>query len=361
MDVVETLEPFRGRRGDLKRQLGNDGLRLLHVHPEVLGSPVAACEFLGYAPKTRGRMAEEWTLLGLQVVRRDYARPRQHDAQVHNLTVSQWREHYLALTSGAESAPGVTWDLPPGEEFGVMCCVSDLHYGAEEMDYRKWLELRDWIAAHPATRFVLLGDLLNTATKGGVSDPDPLPFDVAMELLREDLRPVADQCLVALAGNHEGRIQRELGLRICPVQSLCDDLGIHYGGYDTFLRLYVTDGTHQQTYDGYLHHGFGAAQTPGGKINALVRKMQSLDVDFLAMGHVHDRQVAEQLRLGMADSAFGEPGVNVETSAKPMVYAGSYLRYTQGSYARNKGLVPTSLGGVSLHCYVAKHSVHGRR
>ena len=40
-DLKELLEPYRGKRGLLKKDLGIDGIRMLYSHPEVCGSPKA--------------------------------------------------------------------------------------------------------------------------------------------------------------------------------------------------------------------------------------------------------------------------------------------------------------------------------
>lgn len=363
--VTEALEQYRGQRGALKRDLGPEGLRWLHVHPEVNGSPLAACEFLGYAASSLHNFSREWTLLGLSVNKRDWAA---HEQEVRNgflcgQTTQEKIAQYIAETSRPEMAPVFDWKLPASAEYGRLILISDVHWGSHETDAARFCRLVEWIGENPDVRWVGLGDWLNVATKNSVSSPDLLPYDVAFETLLEVVRPIAKQGTLLLDGNHEARIAKELKLRLSPVRELAKELSLHYGGISEFLRLRLKAGKHSQEYDGFCHHGFGGAATAGGKINYLFRQFSSLSCDFLAMGHTHCLTIQEQIRAGLTRRIIQSEGrdyVEVENTKYPLAFAGSFQRWRRGSYPRDKGLSPASLGAATLHLYTQEHDVHGR-
>jgi len=366
-EIVRKLEPYRGQRRKLKDALGDEGLRMLHSHPAVRGSPTFAARFLGYSERSRGRITNWWRQIGLRTVKADYAAREREvaDGFRDGMTLDDWEKSYLKQTSRIEAAPVFEWRVKRGTEYGILCLVGDLHYGSDAVDIPRWLKLRDWIAQNPDVRWVGLGDFLNCATATSPGMQDFLPYDVAVQLLIRHLRPIAAQGYVLLDGNHEERLQRALKLRISPMQGIAKELGLHYGMKSELVRLRITDGKRSQEYDGYLHHGYGSARTQGGRINKLVQTMQGLDVDFIAMGHVHQRIVTEQVRVRLADLGYtdrkGQGWADVETDEKPLVFSGSYLRYLRGSYPREAGMPPAALGSTSLHFYLPRHACHGRK
>lgn len=371
----ELLEPYRGQRGALKRALGIDGLRLLHAHPEVQGSPVAGCEFLGYSKTSARVVTDGWAILGLPVGKRDWARHAaqvERDAYSGELSAADKLSRYIEDTSKPERAPVFDWTLPTkgSDDYARLVTISDIHWGSYETDAARFVRLCDWIGEHPEVRWVGLGDWLNVSTKNSVSSPDLLEYSDACETLLEVVRPIAKQGLMVLDGNHEARIAKELKLKLSPMRELARQLSVglpqplHYGGLNEFLRIRLRRGKLCQEYDGYCHHGFGGAATPGGKINYLFRQFSSLACDFLAMGHTHSLTVQEQIRVGLTRrvvSAAGRDYVDVESTGYPLVFAGSFLRHQRGSYARDKGLSPASLGAATLHLYVTEHDVHARQ
>lgn len=365
--LTDLMEPYRGKRGLLKKDLGPDGVRMLHAHPEVNGSPTAAAEFLGYEQSSAANFSKEFTMLGLPSNKRDWAL---HEQEVRNgflggLTTQEKLAAYLQETARPEMAPVFDWTLPQGTEYGRLIPLSDVHWGAHETDATRFCRLVEWIADNPDVRWVGLGDWLNTSTKNSVSSPDLLPYEVAFETLAEVIKPIAKQGLMLLDGNHEGRIAKELKLRISPMREFAKEVGIpHYGGMSEFLRVRLKCGKHVQEYDGFCHHGFGGAATPGGKINYLFRQFSSLTCDFLCMGHTHSLTAQEQIRVGLSRNIVqcgGRDYVAVGAQDYPLVFAGSFLKHQRGSYARDKGLSPASLGAATLHLYTREHDVHARQ
>ncbi|KKK44297.1 hypothetical protein LCGC14_3167350, partial [marine sediment metagenome] len=92
----------------------------------------------------------------------------------------------------------------------------------------------------------------------------------------------------------------------------------------------------------YLHHGAGAAQTSGGKINRLEDFMKKNRADIYMIGHVHDKMARRQQPIGANASCNKLVHKN-----RIGVISGSYLKtYQQGSigYGEQKGYAPVSLG-----------------
>ena len=371
--LLDELEPYRGRQSALAKELGQPGVYLLWrlCH----GSPTEGAEFLGYNARSGGRsvVATLYTQAQLPIAKAaGWTKRHGEDAEAAQSafsgerTVEQRRDDYLHATGKRERAPVHEWRIPTTHEYAQLITVSDLHYGPAEMDYARWLKLRDWIAENKHVRWVGLGDFLDTAvhdSPGMGGEGQLLSFEEARELLAADLAPIADQCFCLLAGNHEGRIANKLKLRFCPIKDLCKRLHIPYGGTSSYLRLVIQQGKREQTYDGFLHHGYGSAQTPGGKINKLYKTLEWNAVDFLAMGHTHAQVVVEQLRMALDAEVFEEDGrqwAQVGARTIPMAFGGSFLKHQSGSYSRDFGLAPASLGAADFRFYTKKKSVHGR-
>jgi len=371
--LLQELEPYRGRKNAVVQKLGTAGVYLLWRLCN--GSPTEAAEFLGYAPSGGStRLISTWfTQAGLLVHKRN-GWTKRHGTEAEEVqaqfsgerSLADKREDYLQATGKRERAPVYEWRIPQEAEYAQLVTVSDLHYGPPEMDYARWLKLRDWIAENKHVRWVGLGDFLDTAvhdSPGMGGEGQLLSFEDARELLAEDIAPIAKQCFCLLMGNHEARIANKLKLKFCPIKDLCRRLSIPYGGTSSYLRLTVQQGKHAQTYDGFLHHGFGSAQTPGGKINKLFKTIEWNAVDFLAMGHTHAQVVVEQLRMALGNEPFEEDGqqwVQVGARTIPMAFAGSFLKHQAGSYSRDYGLSPASLGAADFRFDGRRKSVHGR-
>lgn len=365
--VTSWLEPYRGRRGAMNKELGADGWRALYVHPEVNGSPTRAAEFLGLQTRSYTVASEKWALLGLRVSKADYAeREKQLEGQMlQTMTDEECLSAYLQETSAVEYADVYEWRLPKGAEYGTCVLLGDLHLGSEECDLHKIVDLRDWIAANHDARWACLGDVFNVNTKNSKGGLDSIPFVKARKSARAIFAPIASQCIAFLEGNHDLRPARETGIPVSVCKEMCDELHLpHYSSPSVFMRLRVIAGKQRQEYDGMLHHGFGGGQTPGTKRNYLHRMIANLDTDFFFMGHVHDRIVDDKIIMGLSeDTEFigGKERVEVCPKERVMGVVGSFQRWLPHSYSREKGMPPASLGSISAHFYGTRHVIHGRK
>jgi hypothetical protein len=115
---------------------------------------------------------------------------------------------------------------------------------------------------------------------------------------------------------------------------------------------------HPETFRVWCHHGAGAAQTKGGKINRLTNFMRNFEADIFFMGHVHD-QMGVRLTPLVADADC----LKIRHRTKLGVISGSYLKtYAQGvtTYGEQKGYEPTTLGAAWVMIDPETREIWGR-
>ncbi len=346
------LNDYRGKRG-LIRELGDEGW--IELHEKCHGSPMLAKEFLGYVGSTTIRRA--WKRLGLanrlpgSVLVNEPLVVGEEPRDIADI-----REIYLGVTAKADEAPHYQWQVGREEEYAQLIFTGDWQYGSPEMDYRRFLALRDWILETPDVRWIGMGDYWNLVTMQSPGiHRDVLTFDQASKLLRDDLAPIMPQCIVLHKGNHDERIQRGLQIDFDPVRQWAEDYGVLFGGYSGFINVTLTDGrkTRTQDYVGFQHHGFGGGATWGYVFNSMERLAAQNDCDWVAMGHRHQRATVEV-------SKARAQGDQVQVYGVPLICTGSFEKHMKEGYASKKGMRPSSLGAAAAHLYLDRHSVHGR-
>lgn len=346
------LEPYRGERGKLKADLGQYGVALLWLQSE--GSPTSGAEFLGYKHGV-SQVSRWFAAVGLDTVKRNWADPKSGGGWMPQTETDAIRERYLADTGTVATAHCVEWQVPRGEEFARLIAVADLHYGSPEMDYQRWLKMRDWIAGEKHVRWAFHGDLFDLATTqspGRSLMGQALSLEDARRLAHEDIAPIADKCVFMLSGNHDLRVARALQVNFDPVADLCRALDIAHLGYCGFVRYTIRSRKHEQQYTGYHHHGCGSGQTWGSFFNTLQRLADRNEADFVVIGHRH-----QEAALTSVKAAVDADG-RLAYRKTQLVGAGSYMKH--GGYAAEHGLAPAVLGSATVHMYTADHSIHAR-
>ena len=198
---------------------------------------------------------------------------------------------------------------------------------------------------------ILMGDL------GGFLAPDDRrwePAAVADGLTIADLEdwghmlverccriaaPLRGRVVASLAGNHELTYARRHHVDI-PSQ-LAGGLGCPPLGYAALITLrFIGPGGHSRDLRIMATHGAGAAATPGGKLNRLIRTMSIAAADLVLMGHVHACMSTTSMVLEQRGDRIGE-------RLTLGVITGTYLRtYSEGhsGYGERAGYQPTTLG-----------------
>ncbi|HOV12288.1 MAG TPA: hypothetical protein PLL90_11060 [Bacteroidales bacterium] len=169
--------------------------------------------------------------------------------------------------------------------------------------------------------------------------------------------PIRDKCLGILLGNHEQKAFVR-GSQMFVHSELCDKMNAPNMRYSGFTDLYFVHKPNRRkvrlsiSYTPpekftaklrvFIHHGMGAANTAGGKINKLKSLVDMVDADLVMMSHVHEQFAKAFLRL--------TPNFNCTEIGQRVtmgLITGSYLKtYTEGftGYGEIAGYSPTTLG-----------------
>jgi hypothetical protein len=270
---------------------------------------------------------------------------------------------------------------------------SDIHWLAKACAEKEVLKTRDEILADPFTFWIGGGDYGEFIGFGDAKrfDPDAVADSVTVKdlgslgkrtyerIYREIFAPIKHKCLGLIIGNHEKQYMRRLQQEDLHGW-LCTEMGVPNLGYSCFMDVVfqqwrgpmIPDGPCQlspvslpkkfhggsETFRIWCHHGAGAAQTKGGKINRLTSFMRNFEADIFFMGHVHD-QMGARLTPLIADSDCAK----IRHRIKLGVVSGSYLKtYAQGvtTYGEQKGYEPTTLGAAFVQIQPQTREMWGR-
>jgi len=207
------------------------------------------------------------------------------------------------------------------------------------------------IAADERAIVLLMGDLAGCIAADDAKRFDPL--SVGASLTIEDLADWGGACVrmvEAMAAPLRGRIvgvvegNHEMSYRQHKQQPITRLIAAALGapalGYTCLLTIRFRAGRTHRDLSVMATHGSGAAATPGGKLNRLIRTMQSVDADLVLMGHVHDSISYGRARLYQDGQRIGE-------REQLGVVTGTYLAtYSQGhsGYGERAGYAPVRLG-----------------
>ena len=169
--------------------------------------------------------------------------------------------------------------------------------------------------------------------------------------------PIRQKCLGMLIGNHEHTamtrnsetyvheyICKRLRAPNMRFSGFTDLYFIHKKGFRgcQVQKSITTPGRYTARLRVFIHHGMGAANTAGGKINKLKSLVDMVDADLVMMGHVHEQFAKAFLKL-VPNEDCSEIGSKVTMG----LITGSYLKtYAPGftGYGEIKGYSSTTLG-----------------
>jgi predicted phosphodiesterase len=246
---------------------------------------------------------------------------------------------------------------------------SDIHWLAKACAEKQVLQQVQEIKDDPFTFWIGGGDYGEFIGYGDAKrfDPDAVSEKVTVKDLarlgkvtytgiRDLFKPIKSKCLGLIVGNHEKQYMRRLQQEDLHGW-LCTELDVADLGYSCLMDVVFCQNsqtrepklmptTHRNNNSSafrvWCHHGAGAAQTKGGKINRLTSFMRNFDADIFFMGHVHD-QMGARLQVLEAD----RDCTKLTNREKLGVISGSFLKtYARGvtTYGEQKGYEPTTLG-----------------
>jgi len=217
--------------------------------------------------------------------------------------------------------------------------LGDVHLGAPTCEVDKFLRVVGWLEANPDVLVVLMGDLMEAASRHSVGagwvEQTQSP-QAQMDALTSVLYPIRKQILVSLEGNHEERVWKQTGIKVA--KNVAQLLGVKYGGYSCFIKLKVR----RNNYIIYAQHGASNAWYPHTKLTAAMRTAQHTDADVYLYGHTH-----ELLSLKVPRRKLELRSRTVKSPKKYFVLTGGFLGY-HGSYAEKKNMYPVQTGVAKL-------------
>jgi hypothetical protein len=160
--------------------------------------------------------------------------------------------------------------------------ISDVHRGNEGCNANFFHQIIDEVATNPHAYWVSTSDLGECATKNSKSESyGTMSPGQELEVLEEELQPIAHKCLGFVYSNHHKRIYQAAGMSFDKV--LAKTLQIPYIGMTGLIALTVGRGT----YYVMMHHGVGGG-TRGNKINRAKKfSEQRPGADLYLTGHTH--------------------------------------------------------------------------
>lgn len=232
--------------------------------------------------------------------------------------------------------------------------IGDLHIGDPLFDEKKLKRMLEWIRKEPNTFVILMGDILNCATKNSVSDTysEIQNPQQAKKYAGELLDPVKDRILGSIDGNHEFRIWKESGVDIA--EDLAERLDCPYGKEGLLINIKMgREGNlnHAINYSIYCTHGTGAGRTIGAKANTLKRASEIVLADVYIIAHIHFMQ-------SYADYYYVPDVIHKRVITHKRLYISSSSFLDWGGYAETKMLPPNKIGAARLRLDGTKKDCH---
>lgn len=220
--------------------------------------------------------------------------------------------------------------------------VGDLHIGASEFMYQKWVGFKKRLLAEPNSYITIGGDMMNNATRSSVSNifEETMRPSEQKKWLSKELGEVKHKILCVVSGNHERRSEKDADDN--PLYDVCCKLDIEdiYRENMAFIKLQFGkqdgDGAKNPTYMLGVTHGAGGGIYTGAAVNRNERFGHVIDgLDGLMVGHVHKGAITkpQKIVIDKQNNKIGFKDFVVVSST-------SWLQY--GNYALQKMLLPAS-------------------
>jgi predicted phosphodiesterase len=254
------------------------------------------------------------------------------------------------------------------EDTWELYVLSDVHLGNRGCSLSRFRSVVDHIANTKRCGVILLGDQIDAIPPGDkrfdatVLDPRSLKLEDLADIgeamynaFMVEVEPIRSKIIAALMGNHELSLMRRHGQARLH-EHFCNKIDALNMGVSGFIDLVFEDTEgYRQTFRARCHHGAGAAITPGGKINRLIRFMHQTEADIVITGHTH-----ESLEYTRSIIAANRACTKLTHLDQLGVVAGTYLRtYAAGitGYGELRGYSPTAIGSPAIEITPASRTL----
>ncbi len=166
--------------------------------------------------------------------------------------------------------------------------LGDFHIGSSQYNEALVLKVIRLIKDDPSAVWCGMGDLMENAIIGTLGDVynQILPPKEQLEYICSLFEPIREKCLFLIAGNHEQRTQRLVG--ILPELFIAYRLNVPFVGFSAFLKLNLCYKTVVTSYSCYFHHNSGGGYSFGGKVNKAGQlRLIAPTVDAIFSAHFH--------------------------------------------------------------------------
>lgn len=222
--------------------------------------------------------------------------------------------------------------------------ISDVHLGARECREQEFMQFIDSVKDMPNVYLILGGDLINNATRSGVSnifEETMRPAD-QKKMMAKILEPVRDKILCSVTGNHERRSGKDADDDPC-YDIMCKlDIEDRHRENMAFVNImlcnreadYRVRGKNRPSYTLVVTHGAGGGRMTSGAVLTGERFAYVVDCDALIVGHTHKPFTTVSGRIHIDTH-------NKKVSVLPfhVISMTSWMDY--GSYAMAKMLLPS--------------------
>lgn len=220
--------------------------------------------------------------------------------------------------------------------------IADLHYGSVSFNEELFKKYLKYVEETPNVFVMLLGDMIENATKQSVADGVYLQFEDPQEQclsICKMLAPIQHKIICSVRGNHEKR-SRNLGLD--PGLFIAEMLDVPYFAEPVYVDVLFN--SHRFSFR--IWHGRGASRTEGGKLNSAIEAVMFTDfTHFYLSAHVHDLTLKRKMRIVRDVESF-----TLLEKKQYVVIAPSFLKYF-GTYAAEIGYSPPSAGTVVCNLF----------
>jgi len=236
--------------------------------------------------------------------------------------------------------------------------IGDIHLGSRSCAVKRFQTTVAKVAEDPHALWIGLGDYAEYIGHRDIRfDPDNVSEQISVsdlgrlgrvyqDMFVDEVSCISDKCVGLLKGNHEDKYEKLNNMQGLH-QETCDKLSVRNLGYSCFLDLVFKTRHNEYSFRIVAHHGAGWATTTGGKMNRLLKFMDSFPLaDIFIMGHVHEK-IQYSRPIISADAACE----NLVEILQLGVVSGSYLKtYSEGeaTYGERAGYRPVALGSPAI-------------
>ena len=250
----------------------------------------------------------------------------------------------------------ITTSVPGSKAY--LLPIGDVHWGSHDCTDANKEKLKGYLewARERADqcRIVLMGDLIDCATRGSKTSPFGSESSEYVEVM-DLFEPFRDLIITSIPGNHDLRLANEAGLNYNTL--LCRALGVPDPGFSCIVHYRVgvkedkrasASKVHRETYRFYCHHSRGGGGTIGNALNRAVKLAGIVEgMDGYLIGHNHQA-------VSASDAILGPGGVS---RRRTFVCCGSYTSW-EGSYAEEFGFGMGRVGSPRIRLSGKQHDLH---